>query len=231
MSHYEKAWQAVHTRIAEAARAAGRSPDEVSLTAVSKTFPAAAVRALHALGQRVFAENYVQEGVAKALELTDLPDIRWRLIGPLQANKTAQVAQVFSGVESIDRLKVAERLSAQRGDLLPPLEVMVQVNISAEVTKSGVPAEAALALARQVAALPRLQLTGFMGIAAPDVPVDEQRRQFRLLHACLAEAQDAGLPVHHLSMGMSADLEAAVAEGATEVRIGSALFGVRGSLQ
>lgn len=120
MSHYEKAWQAVKTRIAQAARTAGREPDEVTLTAVSKTFPPEAVRAVHALGQRVFAENYVQEGVAKRQALGDLADIDWRLIGPLQANKTALVAHAFNGVESIDRLRIAERLSSQRGDELPP---------------------------------------------------------------------------------------------------------------
>jgi pyridoxal phosphate enzyme (YggS family) len=229
MSHYEKAWQAVKARIALAARAAGRSPDEVTLTAVSKTFAPEAVRAVHALGQRVFAENYVQEGVAKRRALADLADIEWRLIGPLQANKTAIVAQEFNGVESVDRLRIAERLSAQRGADRPPLEVLIQVNISSEVTKSGVAPGDALALARQVAGLPRLRLAGYMGIAAPGADPDEQRRQFRQLRDCLSLARSEGLALDTLSMGMSADLEAAVAEGSTEVRVGSAIFGGRGA--
>ena len=227
MSHYEKAWQAVKARIAQAARMAGRSPDEVTLTAVSKTFAPEAVRAVHALGQRIFAENYVQEGVAKRQALADLADIEWRLVGPLQANKTGVAAQAFNAVESVDRLRIAERLSAQRGDDLPPLEVLIQVNISSEVTKSGVAPGDALALARQVAALPRLRLAGFMGIAAPGADPGEQRRQFRQLRDCLVRARSEGLALESLSMGMSADLEAAVAEGSTEVRIGSAIFGGR----
>jgi PLP dependent protein len=231
MSHYEKAWQAVKARIAQAARMAGRSPDEVTLTAVSKTFAPDAVRAVHALGQRVFAENYVQEGVAKRQALADLADIEWRLVGPLQANKTAIVAQAFSAVESVDRLRIAERLSAQRGEGLPPLEVLIQVNISSEVTKSGVAPGDALKLACQVAGLPRLRLAGFMGIAAPGADPGAQRRQFRQLRECRDQARGVGLALDTLSMGMSTDLEAAVAEGSTEVRIGSAIFGARERVQ
>lgn len=231
MSHYENAWQAVRARIAKAALRAHRNPDSVTLTVVTKTFPAAAVRAVHALGQRSFAESYVQESVAKRAELADLMDIRWRMIGPLQANKSAAAARGFDAVESVDRLRLAQRLSDQRGDDLPPLEVLVQVNISGEVTKSGVVPDAAVALARQVAALPRLALRGFMGIAAPAVPADVQRQQFARLRQCLDDARAAGLDVATLSMGMSDDLEAAIAEGSTEVRVGSAILGHRSSVQ
>jgi pyridoxal phosphate enzyme (YggS family) len=232
MSHYEKAWQAVRQRIADAARAAGRAPESVRLLAVSKTFPAEAVRALHAVGQRAFGENYVQEALAKQASLADLPDAQWHLIGPLQSNKTATVARAFAWVETIDRAKIAQRLSAQRPPELPPLSVCVQVNASGEASKSGVPPAAALALAREVAALPRLKLRGIMGIpepvAADAVAAREQvRAQLRILRECFDACRAAGLDVDTLSMGMSSDLELAVAEGATEVRIGTALFGAR----
>jgi hypothetical protein len=227
MSPYEKAWQAVQERIARAAGAAGRDPATIRLLAVSKSMPADAIRAVHALGQRAFGENYVQEAAAKMSALADLADIEWHLIGPLQGNKARAAAAHFAWVESIDRLTIAERLSATRDAQQPPLDICVQVNISAETTKSGVAPAGALALARAVASLPRLALRGFMGIAAPTAEIARQRAQFRLLREILAAARAEGLMLDTLSMGMSADLEAAIAEGATLVRVGSALFGPR----
>ena len=227
MAPYDKAVQDVKARIARAARAAGRDPSEVTLLAVSKTFPSAAIRAVHATGQRAFGENYVQEGAAKRAELSDLADLELVLVGPLQGNKTREAAQVFDRVESVDRLKIAERLSAQRSPGCRPLEVLVQVNISGEATKSGVAPAEAVALARAVAALPRLAFRGFMGIAEPTSDVARQRAQFATLSRCRDDARAAGLAADALSMGMSDDMEAAIAEGATEVRIGTAIFGRR----
>ena len=227
MSQYENAWQAVRDRIAAAARAAGRAPESVRLLAVSKTFPADAVRALYALGQRAFGENYVQEAAAKRESLADLGDAEWHLIGPLQSNKTAIVAGTFDWVESVERLKIAQRLSAQRPAHLPPLSVCVQVNASGESSKSGVAPQDALALAREVAALPRLELRGIMGIPEPTDDEAVARAQLRVLRDCFESCRAHGLPVDTLSMGMSADLELAIAEGATEVRVGTALFGSR----
>ena len=227
MARYEQALQEAKSRIAAAARSAGRNPGEVTLLAVSKTFPSAAIRAVHAEGQRAFGENYVQEGAVKRREVADLGDIVWVLIGPLQSNKTTLAAQVFDRIESVDRLKVAQRLSAARAADRPPLDVLVQVNISGEATKSGVSPTQAPALAQAVARLPRLAFRGFMGIAAPGKDVDSQRAQFALLRRCRDEAQALGVHGDELSMGMSADLEAAVAEGSTEVRLGTAIFGER----
>lgn len=223
----EKAWQAARDRIARAARAAGRDPATIRLLAVSKTQPAGAVREAWGLGQRAFGENYAQEAAAKRAELAGLAGIEWRLIGPLQSNKASLAADVFDAVESVDRAKIAERLSAARASGRPPLEVLVQVNISGEASKSGVAPDEAVALARAVAVLPRLKLAGFMGIAEPTADVARQRAQFARLARCLAEARSAGLDVSVLSMGMTADLESAILEGATEVRLGTALFGQR----
>ncbi len=228
MSHYEKAWQAAVERMERAATGAGRTPGSVRLLAVSKTFPADAVRAVHAAGQRAFGENHVQEGAAKRQALADLPDVEWHLIGPLQGNKTRLAAATFDWVESVDRLKIAQRLSAQRPADLPPLDVCVQVNVSGEATKSGVPPGEALALAQAVAGLPRLRLRGIMGIPEPSDDTSRQRAQFRRLRECFDECVAAGLPMDTLSMGMSGDLEAAIAEGATQVRLGTAIFGARG---
>jgi len=223
----EKAWQDARDRIARAARAAGRDSDTVRLVAVSKTQPAERVLEAYRLGHRVFGENYVQEAAAKQAALGDLPGVEWRLIGPLQSNKAAQAAAVFDAVESVDRLRIAERLSAARSPDRKPLEVLVQVNISGEATKSGASPGDAVTLARQVAALPRLRLRGFMGIAEPTGDVAVQRAQYATLARCRDAARAAGLDVDVLSMGMTADLEAAIAEGATEVRLGTALFGAR----
>ena len=227
MFHYEKPWQDVRDRVLRPLREAGRPDDSVRVLAVSKSFPPEAIRSLHGLGQRAFGENYLQEAVAKMDALADLPDMEWHLIGPIQSNKTGAAAERFDWVHTVDRERIADRLSASRPPGKPPLNVCVQVNISGESTKSGVPPEDALALARAVAALPRLNLRGLMGIAEPTPVMASRRGQFRILKALFESCRAAGLPVDTLSMGMSDDLEAAIAEGATIVRIGSALFGPR----
>ena len=230
MSPLETAWQGTQDRIARAARAVSREPSSVRLLAVSKTMPAAAIRAVHALGQRAFGENYVQEAVEKRAALADLADLEWHLIGPLQGNKARLAAETFDWVESVDRLKIAERLAAARPAGRPALDVLVQVNVSGEVTKSGVSPPQAVGLAQAVARLPRLRLRGIMGIPAPDDDAARQRAAFAALRACFDACRAAGLAVDTLSMGMSADLESAVAEGSTQVRIGTAIFGPRGAL-
>jgi len=227
MVPYENRWQAVKARIAAAARAAGRDPASVRLLAVSKTFPPAAIRAVHAFGQASFGENYVQEAVAKMDVLADLGDVEWHLIGPLQGNKARLAAGRFSWVHTVDRDRIARRLSDSRPESLPPLNVCLQVNASGEATKSGVAPDEALVLATAIARLPRLVLRGVMGIPEPTDDIDRQRVQFGALRACFDALRAAGLPVDTLSMGMSADLEVAIAEGATLVRIGTAIFGPR----
>ena len=227
MSHYEKAWQEVMARIARAAQSAGRDPGSVRLLAVSKTFPPEAVRAVFALGQRAFGENFVQEGASKMDALPDLPGIEWHLIGPLQSNKAGTAALRFGWVQTVDRMKIAERLATTRPVDAPPLNVCVQVNVSGETSKSGVAPAEALPLGKAVAALPRLRLRGIMGIPEPTDDSAGRRAQFRVLHACFDAFRAAGLPVDTLSMGMSADLEDAIAEGATLVRVGTSIFGVR----
>ena len=227
MSLDEKAWQAVAARITAAAAQAGRDPGSIRLLAVSKGQPAAAIRAAHSLGQRAFGENYVQEALQKVAELDDLPGLEWHMIGPLQSNKTRVAAERFAWVQTVDRLKIAERLANARDAHLQPLNVCIQVNISAEEGKSGATPGEALSLARAVAALPRIKLRGFMGIAEETGDVERQRRQFRILSELFTAARADGMPLDTLSMGMSGDLESAVAEGATMVRIGTALFGPR----
>jgi len=229
MSPYEKAWQDVWLRIAQAARAVNRNRDTIRLLAVSKGQTVDAIRAVYALGQRAFGENYVQEAVAKADALADLRDIEWHLIGPLQANKTRLAAQRFAWVETVDRAKIAERLGSARDAHLPPLNACVQVNISGEASKNGVDPDAALPLLRSVASLPRLAVRGLMGIAEPTSDVGRQRAQFGKLRDLFEAARDEGMQFDTLSMGMTADLEAAIAEGATLVRVGTALFGPRDS--
>lgn len=222
--------QQVKGRIAAACADAGRNAQSVTLLAVSKTFPAEAVREAHAAGQCAFGENYVQEGIAKVDALADLRrGLEWHLIGPLQSNKTRPVAERFDWVHSVDRLKIAERLAEQRPAMLPPLNLCLQVNISGEASKSGVSPEDLPALAAAVAALPagRVRLRGLMAIPEPAETPEAQRAPHRALAALLADLQRRGLALDTLSMGMSADLEAAVAEGATLVRIGTAIFGRR----
>ncbi|MBV2262154.1 MAG: YggS family pyridoxal phosphate-dependent enzyme [Thauera sp.] len=216
----------VRARVAAAARGAGRDPADVKLLAVSKTWPAEAVREAAAAGQRAFGENYVQEGVDKVEALRAL-GLEWHFIGPLQSNKTRPVANAFDWVHGIDRLKIAERLSAQRDVHLPPLNVCIQVNVSGEDSKSGVaPAEAG-ALAQAVAALPRLRLRGLMCIPEPTEDFALLRARFALLRRVRDELRSAGLVLDTLSMGMSHDLEPAIAEGASIVRVGTAIFGER----
>jgi PLP dependent protein len=219
---------AVLQRIGRAAQSASRDPHSVFLLAVSKTFPAEDVRAAHTAGQRAFGENYVQEALAKVTALADLrSSLEWHFIGPLQSNKTRPVAETFDWVHSVDRLKIAQRLSEQRPENLPPLNVCLQVNVSGETTKAGVaPADAAEA-ARAIAALPRLRLRGLMSIPEPAGSVEEQRAPHRQLREIFERLRAGGLELDTLSMGMSADLEAAVLEGATMVRVGTAIFGAR----
>jgi pyridoxal phosphate enzyme (YggS family) len=218
--------QAVHARISNAAAAFGRSPESVRLLAVSKTWPLACVLDAAEAGQRAFGENYVQEGIEKIAAVSGR-NLEWHFIGPLQSNKTKQVAEHFDWVHSIDRLKVAERLSAQRPAYLPALQVCVQVNVSGEASKSGCAPDQALALCRAVAALPGLQLRGLMAIPEASDDMAAQRIPFRKLRELSEQIRTAGVPLDTLSMGMSHDLEAAVAEGATIVRIGTAIFGER----
>ena len=218
--------QSTKNRIDAACAASGREPGAVRLLVVSKTFPAAAVREAHAAGARAFGENYVQEGLAKIGELIDLRGaLEWHLIGPLQTNKTRPVAEQFDWVHSVDRLKIAERLSEQRPPGLPPLNICLQVNISGEPSKSGLLPADVPALARQVATLPRLQLRGLMAIPEPGPGA---RAQHKAMATLFSELRAEGLPVDTLSLGMSADLEDAIAAGSTMVRVGSAIFGARG---
>ncbi len=218
--------QHVRARIATACQRAGRGVEEVTLLAVSKTFGADAVRAAAAAGQRAFGENYIQEGVEKIAALRDL-GLMWHCIGPIQSNKTRLVAEHFDWVHTVDRLKIAERLSAQRPADRPPLNVCIQVNIDGGANKSGVAPGDALALARAVAALPQLKLRGLMCI--PEIAPDFEAA--RAVHASARAFFDQlnadGLGLDTLSMGMSDDLEAAIAAGSTMVRIGTAIFGSR----
>jgi len=218
--------QAVLARIDAAARKFGRNPDDISLLAVSKTWPASDVRAAVDAGQRAFGENYVQEGVDKTVELAAL-GLTWHFIGPLQSNKTRRVAETFDWVHSVERLKIAERLSEQRPDSLPPLQICLQINVSGEETKSGAALSELPQLARQVAQLPRLKLRGVMAIPAPLDDFDAQRQSFRRVREAYEQLRGEGLELDTLSMGMTHDLEAAIAEGATLVRVGTAIFGER----
>ncbi len=226
MTTITSALQAVKDRILAAAAQNGRSAQSVQLLAVSKTFPPAAVREAFLAGQTKFGESYVQEALAKIAELRDLP-LEWHFIGPLQSNKTRQVAEHFAWVHSVDRAKIAARLSAARPAELPPLQLCLQVNVSGEASKGGVAPEEAEALAARVASLPRLQLRGLMAIPAPTEDVALQRRQFRIVARLLASLNRRNFHLDTLSMGMSDDMEAAIAEGATIVRIGSAIFSAR----
>lgn len=220
--------QAVHERITKAARAAGRDPAAIALVAVSKAFPADAVSAAFDAGQRAFGENYVQEAVDKIARLAALrPRLEWHFIGPIQSNKTRAIAEQFDWVQSVDRPKIAQRLSEQRPSALAPLNVLLQVNVSGEASKSGVPPGAVEALVRAVSVLPRLRLRGLMAIPEPEDDPERQRAPFAAMHALFTRLRAAGMPIDTLSMGMSADLESAVRQGSTMVRIGTAIFGER----
>ncbi|UDM51021.1 YggS family pyridoxal phosphate-dependent enzyme [Cupriavidus sp. MP-37] len=221
--------QAVRQGIAAAAQQAGRQAADIALLAVSKTVSPDRIRAAYAAGQREFGENYVQEGVDKIAALADLRDrLQWHFIGPLQSNKTRPVAEHFDWVHTIDRLRIAERLSAQRPAGMAPLQVCIQVNISGEASKSGVAPAEVPALAHAVAALPNLRLRGLMAIPEPEQDPAAQRRPFAAMRAMLQALRADGLALDTLSMGMSGDMEAAIAEGSTLVRIGTAIFGARG---
>lgn len=216
----------VQLRIGRAQAAVKRPAGSVQLLAVSKTFPIEAVDAIASCGQKAFGENYAQEGVEKAAQR---PDLEWHFIGPIQSNKTRGIAEHFTWVHTIDRLKIAERLSAQRPTELPPMQVCVQVNIADEASKSGCAPDTALALCQAIAAQPNLKLRGLMAIPEATDDPTTQRRYFAALRQLMAEinAANPSLKLDTLSMGMSGDLEAAVAEGATIVRVGSAIFGQR----
>ncbi|MGB8517097.1 MAG: YggS family pyridoxal phosphate-dependent enzyme [Gallionella sp.] len=218
--------QAVRVAIAAAALDFGRAESDIMLLAVSKNFPAEAIRAAYHAGQGRFAENYAQEACDKITVLRDLP-LEWHFIGPIQSNKTRLIAENFAWVHSVDRLKIAERLSAQRPMHLPPLQICLQVNISDEASKSGVAPTELAALAMQIAHLPNLQLRGLMAVPAPSDDMAIQREAFAALRKLRDELDNAGLHVDTLSMGMSHDYPAAIAEGATMVRIGTAIFGKR----
>lgn len=226
MPHIAQNLEVVQRRIGDACAAAGRPADSVRLLAVSKTFDAAAVRAAYLVGQREFGESYVQEALAKQAQLTE-PGIVWHFIGPIQSNKTRGIAEAFEWVHGVDRLKIAQRLSEQRPAGLTPLQVCVQVNISGEASKSGCAPAEALDLCRAVAQLPRLRLRGLMAIPAPAAPGVDPRVPFRALHQLFDALRAQGLALDTLSAGMSDDLEAAIMEGSTLVRVGTAIFGAR----
>jgi pyridoxal phosphate enzyme (YggS family) len=224
--------QQLRERIAAACKSAGRPVQSVTLLAVSKTFGAEMVRDAVAAGQRAFGENYVQEALDKIAALADARTptgeaLEWHLIGPLQSNKTRPVAESFDWVHSVDRLKIAQRLSEQRPAGRPPLQLCLQVNISGEDSKSGVAPDELSALARAVAALPNVRLRGLMSIPEPAADFEAQCLPHRALHALLGRLNAEGLSLDTLSMGMSADMDAAIAEGATIVRVGTAIFGGR----
>ncbi|WP_312267607.1 YggS family pyridoxal phosphate-dependent enzyme [Neisseria sp.] len=227
MTMLQHNYQSVCAQLADAEQRAGRQADSVRLVAVSKTFPAADIREVYTAGQRDFGENYIQEWFSKTEELADLPDIVWHVIGQVQSNKTRLVAQRAHWVHTVDKLKTAQRLSAQRPPEMPPLQVCIEVNIAGEANKHGVPPEEAVALACEVAKLPNLTVRGLMCVAEAAAGEEELRRQFERMQALLAELQAAGVAADVLSMGMSADMPLAVACGATHVRIGSAIFGRR----
>jgi hypothetical protein len=227
MSTIESNLQVVRARIVAAAKAAGREPGDIALLAVSKTFAAGAVRAAYAARQREFGENYVQEGLEKIAALSALPLI-WHFIGPIQSNKTRAIAEHFDWVHSVTREKIALRLAQARPPELGPLDICLQVNVSGETSKSGVAPEEVRPLAEAVRALPRLRLRGLMAVPEPSDDIGLQRRRFRGLRLLLEQLNTAGFRLDTLSMGMSQDLEAAVKEGATIVRVGTAIFGERG---
>ena len=226
MSTIQTRLLAVRARIDAACQAANRNPQAVTLLAVSKTFGPDAVREAYAAGQTVFGENYIQEAVEKIAALRDLP-LQWHCIGPIQSNKTRLVAEHFDWVHTIDRLKIAQRLSEQRPAHLPPLQLCLQVNVDGGDNKSGVPPQEALALAKQVAALPNVRLRGVMSIPEPAPDFIAALASLTAVRAVFDALNSEGLALDTLSIGMSADLEAAIHAGSTMVRVGSAIFGGR----
>ena len=226
MTYIATTLQKVHERIANAARACGRDPQDIALLAVSKTKPVAMIREAHAAGQLAFGENYLQDALPKIAELQAL-DLEWHYIGRIQGNKTKDIAQHFAWVHGIDKLKHAQRLSNQRPDTLPPLQCCIQVNLSHEDSKGGVDADQALQLAQEVAAMPNLRLRGLMTMPDPGSTRDEQAEVFSRLAALKENINAQGLTLDTLSMGMSGDLELAIAAGSTMVRVGTDIFGAR----
>lgn len=226
MQNIEKNLSRIHQQIEQAANTCKRNIDDISLLAVSKRKPAADIRIAHACGQRDFGENYLQEAEQKIHELADL-DICWHFIGPIQSNKTRLLAQDFDWVHCIDRLKVARRLSEQRPASKPPLNICIQVNVDHEESKSGINLEDVPELAKQIAVLPNIHLRGLMTIPAPRDNFESQREPFARLRASLENLNQIGFDCDTLSMGMTHDMAAAIAEGATLVRIGTAIFGER----
>jgi PLP dependent protein len=230
MSAIPQNLQAVYAAIVAAARNAARDPAEISLLAVSKTFSPEAVLEAAQAGQFAFGENYLQEALDKMAAVhAARPDLKleWHFIGPIQSNKTRPIAEYFDWVHSVDRIKIAQRLSEQRPAQMAPLNICLQVNISGELSKSGVAPEDAPALAQAIAAMPRLKLRGLMAIPEPAQTLEQQREPFRRLRQLFDRLCAQGLALDTLSMGMSADMAAAIAEGATMVRIGTAVFGER----
>ncbi len=218
--------QAVKTRMAAAARAAGRPAESITLLAVSKTFDTARIRECHAAGQRAFGENYVQEALGKIAALADC-DMAWHMIGPIQSNKTRAIAEHFQWVHSVERDKIALRLNASRPADLPPLNICIQVNVSGETSKSGIGPGMEIALADVISNLPRLRLRGLMAVPEPTSDTTLRRQRFAQLREMHENLMARGHALDTLSMGMSDDMEEAIAEGATMVRIGTAIFGAR----
>lgn len=216
----------IRTQIKEIAQKYARQPDSVQLLAVSKTRPIEDVQAAFAENQHHFGENYLQDALSKIESISEQA-IEWHFIGPVQSNKTRQIAENFNWVHTIDRLKIARRLSEQRSSEQKPLNVCIQVNVSGESSKSGVSSEDALTLAKEISQLPHINLRGLMTIPASSNDFEQQRQPFRLLRELKDEIQSQGIELDTLSMGMSNDMEAAIAEGSTMVRIGTAIFGQR----
>ncbi|NWF74233.1 MAG: YggS family pyridoxal phosphate-dependent enzyme [Nitrospirae bacterium] len=218
--------QAVHDRIATVAQSFGRQPGEITLLAASKTNPAERLREAYQAGQKIFGENYLQEALGKMQYLTDLP-IEWHFIGPIQSNKTRRISENFSWVHSVDRTKIADRLSKDRPESLPPLQICLQVNVSGEASKSGVAPEELASLASHAMRLPRLKLRGLMAVPELTTATALQRSQFHMLWELFDRLKRDGYELDTLSMGMSEDMDIAISEGATMVRVGTAIFGPR----
>jgi len=218
--------QAVQTSIHRAVTNAGRLDNSVALIAVSKSQPSANIRAVFEQGQRLFGENYLQEALEKQMQLSEL-DIEWHFIGPIQSNKTQQIAQHFAWVHGVDRLKIAQRLNDARPDHFPPLQICIQVNVSLEESKSGVAPSEVEMLAQAINTLPRLKLRGLMAIPAPTPDTQLQHEQFAMVRQLYQQLNNQGYALDTLSMGMSEDFAIAIAEGATMIRIGTAIFGAR----
>ncbi len=226
MSDIAQRYQNILANIKQYELKYNRDPGSVNLVAVSKTKPAGMIRELADLGQRAFGENYLQESRQKQHELRDL-DLEWHFIGHIQSNKTKDIAENFSWAHGVDRIKIARRLSDQRPAELAPINICLQVNLEGEISKSGVSPDEVVNIANEISTLPNIKLRGLMAIPAPDKPHDQQRQVFSVMKALLDELNAQTRAYDVLSMGMTDDMEAAIAEGATHIRIGTALFGPR----